>query len=62
VQELALSVLSLEEGAAPEAIRLRYAELVKRYHPDSNQGDRSAEAQLQKVVRAYKTLKAAGMA
>lgn len=62
VQVLALNVLSLEEGAAPEAIRTRYAELVKRYHPDSNQGDRSAEAQLQKVVRAYKTLKAAGMA
>lgn len=61
VQALALDVMALEEGADATAIRLRYAELVKRYHPDSNGGDRSAEQQLQKVIRAFKTLKAAGM-
>jgi DnaJ-domain-containing protein 1 len=61
VQGMALDVLALEENASAEAIRTRYAELVKRYHPDSNGGDRSAEAQLQKVIRAFKTLKAAGL-
>lgn len=59
---LALNVLALEEGAEPAAIRMRYAELVKRYHPDSNQGDRAAEAQLNKVLKAYQTLKQAGLA
>jgi hypothetical protein len=62
LQVLALHVLALEEGAEPDAIRARYAELVKRYHPDSNQGDRTAEAQLNKVLKAYQTLKQAGMA
>lgn len=62
IQGMALDVLGLEENADPNTIRLRYAELVKRYHPDSNGGDRSAETQLQKVIRAFKTLKAAGMA
>lgn len=62
IQGMALDVMGLEENADANAIRLRYAELVKRYHPDSNGGDRSAEAQLQKVIRAFKTLKAAGLA
>ena len=62
LQVLALHVLALEEGAEPDAIRTRYAELVKRYHPDSNQGDRAAETQLNKVLKAYQTLKQAGLA
>jgi hypothetical protein len=62
IQGMALDVLGLEENATKEGIRLRYAELVKKYHPDSNGGDRSAEQQLQKVIRAFKTLKAAGLA
>lgn len=62
VQALALDVLALEETADAHMIRTRYAELVKRYHPDSNGGDRSAEAQLNRVIRAFKTLKAAGLA
>jgi len=62
LQILALHVLALEEGAEPAAIRARYAELVKRYHPDSNQGDRAAEAQLNRVLKAFKTLKQSGLA
>lgn len=62
IETLALDVMSLEENADANAVRTRYAELVKRYHPDSNGGDRSAETQLQKVIRAFKTLKAAGRA
>src|SRR5262249_34853502 len=41
VQTLALQTLALEEGADAATIRRRYAEMVKRYHPDSNQGDRT---------------------
>ena len=61
LQILALEVLTLDENADAAAIRTRYAEQVKRWHPDSNGGDRGAEAQLQRVVQAYQTLKAGGL-
>ena len=40
----------------------RAHELLKRFHPDTNSGDRSAEAKLQRVIKAWKTLKKAGLA
>jgi DnaJ-domain-containing protein 1 len=61
VQKLALEALGLEPNASGDEIRARYADLIKRYHPDSNGGDRSAETLLQKVIRAYQTLKNTGM-
>ncbi|MBX3509630.1 MAG: J domain-containing protein [Hyphomonadaceae bacterium] len=61
MQAKAFEDLSLEEGATGDAIRARYAELVKRWHPDSNGGDRSAEEALHRVLTAYQTLKAAGL-
>ena len=62
LQALALEALSLEENAdAAHRSARRYAELVKRWHPDSNGGDRGAEANLQRVLRAYQTLKAGGL-
>ncbi|HRO02680.1 MAG TPA: J domain-containing protein [Terricaulis sp.] len=61
LQAKAFEALSLEEGATSEAIRARYAELVKRWHPDSNGGDRGAEESLQRVLNAYQTLKAGGL-
>ena len=61
LQSLALETMSLDENADGAAIRARYAELVKRWHPDANGGDRGAEANLQRVLKAYQTLKAAGL-
>jgi DnaJ-domain-containing protein 1 len=58
LERKALDELDLEEGADSAAIRVRYLELVKRFHPDSNGGDRSTEQKLTKVLKAYKTLKA----
>ncbi len=55
----ALADLDLDAAALGPAIRLRYLELVKRCHPDANGGDRSAEHKLQRVIRAYKTLRKA---
>ena len=55
----ALADLDLDAAALGPAIRARYLELVKRCHPDSNGGDRSAEHKLQRVIRAYKTLQKA---
>lgn len=58
----ALADLDLEPVVERAAIRARYAELVKRCHPDANGGDRSAEHKLQRVIRAYKTLRKAKLA
>lgn len=61
LQVRALEELELPADASVEAIKLRYAELVKRFHPDSNGGDRSTEHRLTVVIRAFKALKASGL-
>jgi len=61
LQTMALEALSLDDKADAAQIRTRYADLVKRWHPDSNNGDRGAEEQLQRVIKAYQTLKAGGL-
>ncbi|MEA3002072.1 MAG: hypothetical protein QOH81_860 [Sphingomonadales bacterium] len=52
-----LSVLGLGVDADRRALRRRYAELVRLYHPDRNGGDRSHEKALQAVIYAYTQLK-----
>jgi hypothetical protein len=54
-----LRVLGLAADADRRALRQRYSELVRRFHPDRNGGDRSHEADLQKVIAAYQQLKQA---
>jgi hypothetical protein len=58
----ALADLDLDAGADAAQIRTRYIELVKRCHPDTNGGDRSAEHKLQRVIKAYQTLRKARLA
>ena len=55
----ALADLDLTEAATGPDIRARYTELIKRCHPDTNGGDRSAEQKLQRVLKAYKHLRQA---
>ena len=62
IERNALADLDLDEDADGPTIRARYIELVKRCHPDSNGGDRSAEHKLQRVIKAYQSLKKAKMA
>ena len=61
LERKALAELDLDETAEKSVIRARYTELVKRCHPDANGGDRSAEHRLQRVLKAYKTLRSAGI-
>jgi hypothetical protein len=61
IERNALAELDLEAGADGAAIRTRYTELVRRLHPDANGGDRAGEQRLQKVLRAYQSLRKAGM-
>jgi len=53
----ALKVLGLGQDTDRRGLRTRYAELVRRYHPDRNGGDRSHEKALQDVISAYTQLK-----
>lgn len=53
--------MDLEETATLKEIKLRYKELVKRYHPDAHGGDRATEGQLKQVIQAYTRLKASGI-
>ena len=52
-----LRVLDLGLDSDRRALRTRYAELLRRYHPDHNGGDRSHEKALQAVIEAYTALK-----
>ena len=62
VAKKALETLDLDESADRAAIKARYKELVKRFHPDANGGDRSREGRLQEILKAYQTLKSSGLA
>jgi hypothetical protein len=62
IEARALADMDLDVNASKEDIRAKYTELLKRLHPDANGGDRSTEARLTKVIKAYKALKAAKMA
>jgi hypothetical protein len=62
LERQALIDLDMDATAEPRQIRARYIELVKRCHPDSNGGDRSAEHKLQRVIKAYQTLRKAKLA
>lgn len=55
----ALSVMGLGCDTDRTGLRKRYSELVRRFHPDRNGGDRSQEARLQRVVEAYQVLRKA---
>ncbi len=53
----ALATLDLQPPVSSASLKARYKALVKRYHPDANGGDRSAEDKLKGVIEAYATLK-----
>ena len=53
----ALSVLGFGTDADRHSVRKRYSQLVRRYHPDKNGGDRSDEVRLGAVIEAYQLLR-----
>jgi hypothetical protein len=55
----AFATLGLDETADKATIKARYKELVKRFHPDANGGDRSREERLAEILKAYGHLKTA---
>jgi hypothetical protein len=61
LQLTAFDTLQLEPSATLIEIKARYKELVKRFHPDANGGDRGAEERLKQVIKAYGVLRASGL-
>ena len=55
----ALGALGLGEDADLHSVRQKYSQLVRRFHPDRNGGDRSQEKKLGEVIDAWQTLKKA---
>jgi hypothetical protein len=55
-QHRALKTMGLTADADRRTLRRRYAELLRRYHPDRNGGDRGHEKALQAVIDAYTAL------
>ncbi len=53
----ALGLLELAWPLDAATLKRRYKDLAKRYHPDANGGDRSAEERLKDINRAYSLLR-----
>lgn len=50
------SILGVSKNATDDEIKKAYRKLAKKYHPDLNKGDKSAEEKLKNVNRAYEIL------
>ena len=61
LQVMAMDTMQLAHNATLIEIKARYKELVKRFHPDANGGDRGAEERLKQVIKAYGVLRASGL-
>ena len=49
-------VLGLSKGASDDEIKKSFRKLAKKYHPDLNPGDTSAEEKFKEVNEAYGVL------
>lgn len=50
-------VLGVSPGASKEEITKAYRKLAKKYHPDLNPGDKSAEKKMSEINAAYEAIK-----
>ena len=49
-------VLEVQKGASADEIKRAYRKLAKKYHPDLNPGDKTAEDKMKEVNAAYEVL------
>ena len=56
----ALATLGLEAHVTLAEIKTRFKELAKRFHPDTNAGDRDAEERFKQISQAYTYLLSCG--
>ena len=55
-QRKAYAVLEIEPPASPKELKAQYKLLVKKYHPDLNQGNKKAEERFKMITQSYKFL------
>ena len=53
-------ILGVDKSASPEEIKKSYRKLALKYHPDHNEGDKSAEATFKDLNEAYAVLRDPG--
>src|SRR5438045_7078583 len=49
-------LLGVSQGASAEEIKKAYRKLARKYHPDKNPGDASAEERFKEIQEAYSVL------
>lgn len=49
-------ILGINRGASDKEIKQAYRKLARKYHPDVNPGDKSAEAKFKEINQAYEVL------
>lgn len=55
-QAWAVAVFGLSGPVTRVAVKARYKELVKRHHPDTNNGAKAAEEKIKEINEAYRTI------
>jgi len=50
------TVLGVNQTDSEDSIKKAYRKLAKKYHPDSNPGDKAAETKMQEIAEAWETL------
>jgi len=55
-QAQAMAIFDLTPPVGVQGLKRRYKELVKRYHPDANGGDKQAEEKFKQISLAYAIL------
>lgn len=55
-EQRAMAVLELSPPVTIAVVKARYKELVKKFHPDTNGGDKVAEERFKEVSEAYRTV------
>ena len=50
-------ILGIKENVSEAEIKQVYRDLAKKYHPDKNKGDKSAEARFKEISEAYNVLR-----
>lgn len=50
-------ILGIEPGASDDQVKKAYRRMAKKYHPDTNAGDKDAEAKFKEISEAYEGLK-----
>jgi curved DNA-binding protein len=49
-------ILGLDKNSTADDIKKAYRRLARKYHPDMNPGDKTAEAKFKEVTEAYEVL------